>query len=248
MIGAKGGSGTRAISKIVQHLGYNLGSNFNESSDSMDMVDFILKWHGPIQDLWFHNELEYLNASNFTKDWELTLNKHMGPNVPKLWGWKNPQSINMLPMFFALYHGLKFIHVVRDGRDIAFSKNQQELEPTERGTGKFRWNQFLNTQPLPIASILYWQKINLEAFNFASKYLGDNYYILKFEDLCSSPINEITKICSFLNLDPTQFDLDKISKEVHTPSSIGRYKIHSPKVISQLERIGEEGLKQFNYI
>ena len=247
MIGAKGGSGTRAISRITQSLGYNLGSDFNVSSDSMKMVPFILKWHIKCQDLWFNNEVKTLNHNLFLQDWEKTLEGHMGKNVPELWGWKNPQSINMLPFFHELSPGLKFIQVIRDGRDIAFSKNQQELGTDNRGTAMNRWNKSINHLPEAKKSILYWQKINLEASTYAQNNLKNNYYLLKFEDLCKSPIEEIIKISNFLGIPSDDINFKKISKLVSTSTSIGRYKQQPINLISDLEELGKKGLEYFKY-
>ena len=43
------------------------------------------------------------------------------------WGWKEPRSIYLLPFFHRHLPGLRFLHVVRDGRDMAFSENQNQL-------------------------------------------------------------------------------------------------------------------------
>ena len=50
------------------------------------------------------------------------------PNVPVSqairYGFKAPVAMTLLPFWQALEPKLKFLHVVRDGRDIAFSANQ----------------------------------------------------------------------------------------------------------------------------
>ena len=43
------------------------------------------------------------------------------------WGWKEPRSVYLLPFLAAELPGLRFLHVVRDGRDMAFSENQVQL-------------------------------------------------------------------------------------------------------------------------
>src|SRR5208283_3337534 len=43
------------------------------------------------------------------------------------WGWKNPRSIFILPLIQSLYPDFHFVHVVRDGRDMALSVNQNQL-------------------------------------------------------------------------------------------------------------------------
>ena len=43
------------------------------------------------------------------------------------WGWKSPRSIYYLPYYKAvLGDAFRFIHVVRDGRDVALGDNQMQ--------------------------------------------------------------------------------------------------------------------------
>lgn len=44
------------------------------------------------------------------------------------WGFKAPVSMMLLPFFEEAWGKAKFLHVVRDGRDIAFSGNQTPVE------------------------------------------------------------------------------------------------------------------------
>ena len=78
----------------------------------------------------------------------------------------------------------RFVHVVRDGRDMAYSPNQYQvrhygdllLTPDER-----RWSQ-------PLRSIVVWSRLNLEAADYADRHLPDRYLLVRFEDLCASPV------------------------------------------------------------
>ncbi|BCW93430.1 MAG: hypothetical protein KatS3mg007_1324 [Thermoanaerobaculum sp.] len=63
------------------------------------------------------------------------LEEHLRPLVSEqrggarysAWGWKEPRSIYLLPFWNELMPSLRFIHVIRDGRDMAFSANQNQL-------------------------------------------------------------------------------------------------------------------------
>jgi len=44
------------------------------------------------------------------------------------YGIKAPVSMLLVPMFREIWGRMKFIHVVRDGRDIAFSGNQSPVK------------------------------------------------------------------------------------------------------------------------
>ena len=47
--------------------------------------------------------------------------------MAKIGDGKNPRSMFLLPFFDSYFPALKFIHIVRDGRDMAYSKNQNQL-------------------------------------------------------------------------------------------------------------------------
>ena len=49
------------------------------------------------------------------------------------WGWKEPRSIYLLPFFHQQLPALRFLHVVRDGRDMALSANQNQLRKHGNG-------------------------------------------------------------------------------------------------------------------
>ena len=45
-----------------------------------------------------------------------------------LWGWKGPRSIYFLPFYQAVFgDNFRFLHVLRDGRDVAYGDNQMQF-------------------------------------------------------------------------------------------------------------------------
>ncbi len=67
---------------------------------------------------------------------------------------------------------LKFIHVVRDGRDMALSSNQNQLR--KHGGAILTWNErFFRSKPE--RSLLLWARVNLHAAEFGESNLRENY-------------------------------------------------------------------------
>ena len=54
------------------------------------------------------------------------------PRSATAWGWKEPRSIYLVPFLDAAMPSLRFLHFVRDGRDMAFSENQNQLRQARR--------------------------------------------------------------------------------------------------------------------
>ncbi|MEZ5572066.1 MAG: sulfotransferase [Halioglobus sp.] len=74
-----------------------------------------------------------------------TLVNNMFPgNSEGLWGWKQPNSHILLPLLNQFFPKMKFIYVLRNGLDMAFSYNQNQL--------KYFWGDLLlegDVEPSP---------------------------------------------------------------------------------------------------
>ena len=62
-------------------------------------------------------------------DLDAAVARHLAPlgGRPRPWGWKHPHSLLLLPLLVDAWPRLRFVHVVRDGRDMAFSANRNQL-------------------------------------------------------------------------------------------------------------------------
>uniref|UniRef100_A0A7S2S7Y4 Uncharacterized protein n=1 Tax=Rhizochromulina marina TaxID=1034831 RepID=A0A7S2S7Y4_9STRA len=115
---------------------------------------------------------------------------------PRLWAFKKPDLMNLVPFLAQDLPGMQLIHVVRDGRDMAFSENHAALH-------KYITALFPQTSPSPsmsgmdIASsdaekqLLLWNKQNVELYRAATEVSslassgGFGYHWLRIEDLAS---------------------------------------------------------------
>src|SRR5436309_3513058 len=129
IIGATGGSGTRVVARIVRHSGFFMGTNLNNAEDALEFLAFHDRW---INVYLSEKEmpLTVVQKELMVEEFHVCIRKHRAfiPDESQKWGWKAPRSIYFLPFFHAQYPQMKFIHVVRDGRDMAYSKNQIQLK------------------------------------------------------------------------------------------------------------------------
>jgi hypothetical protein len=220
VIGAVGGSGTRVVARIVRHAGFFLGANLNESEDALDFVEFYDHWINR----YIRARTEPLlpeEVSRMNAEFESCLTKHRrGITDPsELWGWKEPRGIYLLPFLHAHFTQMKFIQVVRDGRDMAFSGNQNQL----RKHGRAVLESKLDSAPQPVRTAALWSAVNLTAAAYAEAHLGARHLIVRFESLCADPNLVVQRIFSFLGVPHTS--VESAIDEITPPLTIGRWKL-----------------------
>ena len=186
--------------------------------------------------------IEYIykkkNKQNFIYDKKGTYNKFMKEynlkkkNTNIKWGWKEPNTHVLLPKLLKLYPKIKYIHIMRNGLDMAFSKNQNQL--------KF-WT---NLKPTPENSLHYWVNVHKKLFKYQIKY-PYNIYIIDFDNFCLNPDNQIPLLLKFLNITPNKNIINKIKSIIKLPNSIGRYKNHD---LSSFNQNDLDFIRTFGYL
>lgn len=246
VIGATGGSGTRVVARIAQRAGYNLGTYLNESNDALALRSFNDRWINRFLAAQNRDvKLSEIEMNSMTKDFQIALVRHLESTsqVDVRWGWKAPRSIYLLPFFSTQFPNFKFIHLVRDGRDMAVSKNQNQLY--QHGARVLSWWE-RRFNPEPVRSVLLWTRVNLRAAEFGETKLQKDYLAVRFEDLCGAPVETVTRILRFLEVD---LDPEPIANsEVAAPSSIGRWRRQPAKLVSRMTKAAETALKKFGYL
>ncbi|HVI82562.1 MAG TPA: sulfotransferase [Chthoniobacterales bacterium] len=244
VIGATGGSGTRVVARIARHAGYDLGTYLNEAGDALAFQPFFNIWTNRFLRAG-RRGLRKREWAGMESDFEAALSKHLStsPAAGLRWGWKAPRSIYLLPFLHLRFPELKFIHIVRDGRDMAFSNNQNQV--LKHGRAVLNPLEYL-LNPVPIRSILLWDRVNARAAEFGETKLCENYHLVHFEDLCRQPIETTARLLRFLG---TGLDARSVAEtEVSPPTTLGRWKTAPPMLIARLERSADRSLRKFGYL
>lgn len=246
VIGATGGSGTRVVARLARHAGYDLGRNLNSAEDALDFYSFHDKWINHFVSAQRRGrtlskrDVEWMDA-----EFQSALERHCPETIRKErhWGWKAPRSIYLLSFLRARLPGLKFIHVLRDGRDMALSSNQVQLQ--KHGVAVLTWSErFLRSAPE--RSLLLWARVNLCAAEFGESDLRENYFRVRFEDLCAKPIETTAHIFNFLG---ARVDPEPIARsEISPPPTLQRWRNYRPDLIAKLEEMGGDSLRKFGYL
>ncbi|MBN1562981.1 MAG: sulfotransferase [Anaerolineae bacterium] len=141
------------------------------------------------------------------------------------WGWKEPNTHVYLRQLNAHFPDLRYIHTIRNGLDMAYSANQQQV---------INWGALAGIELpdlpelLPRASLEYWVKANQTAIEYGQTQLSEHFYLLNFDALCANPSEEIDKLLTWLALPGaiTEEQRESLYKLPQTPPSVGRYKQH----------------------
>lgn len=239
-----GGSGTRFVAEMTRHLGYDLGSDVNRSLDSIRIREYLeqhgdayiraVPWMATIHD--GQHEVGRSQATNHYRHLERAVTEHRATTTSALWGWKNPRSILVLPLLVDLFPNAVFIHVVRDGRDMALSRNQNQVmkhghlvDPTGELTPLHR-------------SAAYWSWTNTAAHKYLQTSGRASSLLVRYEDACSQPGKTLDKMMDLLE---SNNNPDPISPQA---ISIGRWRQQPTPVQDQLRYWAREGLETFEYV
>jgi hypothetical protein len=121
---------------------------------------------------------------------------HYGDRRGKpLVGEKTPGYVRDMGMLHELWPQARFVHVIRDGRDVTLS--MIDWKRADRSVGRF---PVFKEDPIS-ASALWW-KWHVQIGRRTSSRLGDGlYYEVGYERLVADPAKECGKLCEFLGLD-----------------------------------------------
>jgi Sulfotransferase family len=245
IIGATGGSGTRVLAAILQRAGVFMGADLNKALDAMALTVFFDLWINIFvgRETIFDNDEARCLDGPMARSLAAALRNHWGESefVGQPWGWKAGRSMFLLPFFHSQLPSLRFIHLVRDGRDMAYSPVQKQL--------KSHGSMFLTREErrysTPVQQTILWSRANLAAANYGEHILGDRYLRIRFEELCADPISSVRRLLDFVGLN---VDAKELATLVQPPATIGRWRQHDPREARKLHRFGREALRKFNYI
>lgn len=169
------------------------------------------------------------------------------PGNKRRWGEKTPRNAFWIDEIHGLFADAKFIHIVRDGRDMAIDISDSILLPYSVYSGANLWQRYVlaireSMQRLPT----------------------DSFIEIRYEDLCAAPEATIRRLCGFLGEDfnsamlapnRTKSAQNWSSHPLHAKTSepistkyCGMYKTRLPRPdVAALEALIGDTLKLFGY-
>jgi hypothetical protein len=100
------------------------------------------------------------------------------------WGDKTPEYCRHLPLILELFPDAQFLHVVRDGRDVAHSIFKAGFGPKNAYEAAVDWKRTVS-----------------EISRFRARVADDRFAEVRYEDLLSDPVTTIDGIARYLGID-----------------------------------------------
>lgn len=251
-VGGVGGSGTRLVARMLAELGFFLGGDLNESYDNLwftllfkrreilkapdeeiaELVEVFrhaMSGTGPLSpariDLAWSlaatgrpaHDAEWLQRRAWSLEVQGGERKAKGA-----WGWKEPNTHVVLPRLELLLPGMKYIHVIRNGLDMAYSSNQSQLllwGPSLLGVEKI--------DPCPRLSLRYWHAVHSRVLEHGRTMAG-RFLLLSYDKLCADPGKGLKELLDFLDVEPDRATREHLLASIRPPRSMGRFRRHAP--------------------
>lgn len=208
----KSHSGSRLLADLVRASGIHMGARQNESGDAEDileLVEYVVEHYYPdFSPLWRESsgsdaELCALVARAFRS--------HLGSREGEPWGWKLCETTYALPLIDYLFPRARYLHLIRDGRDVAFSDHVppfnhfwQKVYTGCVGLHYWRGMWFgrmsklaYRLDPLPY-NVQHWINSVTVGQHFGAM-LRERYMETRYEDLCLRFDHEALRILSFID-------------------------------------------------
>ena len=256
VIGGVGGSGTRLVAQCLKKMGFFIGDDLNIENDNLwftllfrrveilyssesefdELVDVFLKGMTGCGDFTkaqvdLINKIAYLNRDIFSAEWFLERAKSLlsakrTTKLRKRWGWKEPNSHIIIDRLKQTIPNMKYIHVMRNGLDMAHSSNQNQLK---------LWGEYFmgpNYRISPFHSLRYWCIVHRRILKIGAS-MEKDFFLLNFDNFTTHPKRGTEELLQFLEIDATEAKINKLSKLIELPNSIGRFRQYGIEIFDE---------------
>ncbi|APX14309.1 sulfotransferase [Tateyamaria omphalii] len=127
------------------------------------------------------------------------------------WGWKEPNTHVFLPHLNHHVPGLRYIHIVRDGLDMALTTKTWQMRHWSHVFGLSQDGDMQHRQ------LRFWTVANRAAITFGQAYMPGRFLLVDYDDFCVRPAPHLARLWSFLGVPHGEVDVVDVA-----PTSIGR--------------------------
>ena len=250
----KSHSGSRLLGRTLSRAGVFMGSHLNESWDSLDVFELVeylvVEYYPDYSRLWDPRRPPDRKLSQLLRD---VFERHLeNRGAAVYWGWKLCETTYILPVLDYCFPNARFIHLIRDGRDVAFSDHKAPDSPFWRkiyfNTAKIRSYEGLRLtgaayrRQSHLFNATHWVNSVSVGRAFGAM-LRDRYLELRYEDLCSNFDRTAGGLLKYLELACPEPPEGMVYQ-----SSIGKYKSQPKSKQDQVLRIEKPLLLALGYL
>lgn len=162
------------------------------------------------------------------------------PSRSAWWGWKEPNTHIFLKELDAAIPNFRYIHVVRDALDMAFSGNTWQMR---------HWGHQYGIEgdaavPLPVRQLRYWIKANQRVIDYGFTAMGDRFLVISYEDFCLNSERYLKPITEIVGAKTVAC----WPKDLIVPTTIGRSQHYDCSIFDEADLIKAESIMaKINY-
>jgi hypothetical protein len=224
----KSHSGSRLLARLVEASGVFMGAHQNESKDSLDLLELVqylvLRHYPDYSRLWTGGDsadpgLAGLVRDVFARHWE-----GFDPGSGGPWGWKLCETVYIVPFLDYLFPRARYIHLIRDGRDVAFcdhtGPSQAFWKKVYFGTDRINaWRGYSLTgknyrKRRHVFNAAHWVSSVQVGLNYGAM-LRERCLEVRYEDLCLSFRTTARRVQEFLGLGDCVDAVERLIPDVH---------------------------------
>lgn len=199
------------------YLSLHLGA-FESTKKNISLINKIYKMKTPqVNSCDKHKIYEQIKAGG---------TQIISPGTVK-WGWKEPNSYVYLDKLIKYLPNIKYIHVMRNGLDMVFNCNQNQV---------MFWENHSREKLTPSIILNYWVNTQKRMKNLRKKY-PKNILIISYEEFCERPEEFLRKIFKFIEVGEVSAEKIKYYATFVTPvPGINIYKNYPSSIFTDKQK------------
>lgn len=256
----KSHSGSRLLAGLVAEAGVFLGAHQNESRDSLDFLDLVqhlvLTYYPDYSPLWDGRAAGDLVLPHLARD---VVERHL-QGFPRRrgrrWGWKLCETAYILPVVDFLFPRARYIHLIRDGRDVAFSNHRAPDNDLWRkiyfNTDRIRsWQRLALTargyrRRSHIYNAVHWANSVLVGRSYGMM-LRERHLEVRYEDLCLDFEQTAGRVLRFIGVSHPSRAIARVRPQVRT-DRVNKFLHQSPRKVRQVMAVIKPLLLSLGYV
>jgi len=255
----KSHSGSRLVAQLLEAGGVFMGAELNASHDATPLLPLVREavegfypdygplWHGGT------------DTQALIEAARMGFAAHLAGLGERPWGWKLCETVYALPVIDYLFPRARYIHLIRDGRDVAFSDHVPPKEPFWQkiyvdAVGVKRWRGLLygkhSRTGYRIDSSLYNAQHWVNSVTLGRRYgamLGARCLEVRYEALCLDFDREAARLLEFTGAPEPDAAITAVRPGV-SAASVGKFRRQSRWRVSRVERYARPLLVELGYL
>ncbi len=257
----KSHSGSRLLAQLIEGAGVYMGAHQNESSDSLDLLRLVQhlveRYYPDFGPLWDKNNRHPDLPSTDTIARQVFADhlQGFGPSKTR-WGWKLCETLYVLPVIDFLFPDARYIHLIRDGRDVAFCNHTPPDTPfwkkvyfnTDRMEiwRKYRLNYNEYHRHRHLFNAVHWVNSVSVGRNYGAM-LRDRYLEVRYEDLCGDFDSQAQRILAHIGVTSDGAIVKQLEQRVYS-RSIGKHRQQPRSMQREVLQIEKSLLLELGYL